>query len=218
MSLHRAAAAIVLACAIVAYGAGPASAVPEPTRVTAQDPAQLALERQVHERELALTAILDAAERYAAVEGVRSERLAGLGYTGNLSRLDVILPIHDYHLSAGFGQSGPLWESIHTGLDFGASTGTDLVALADGSVTEVGDAGAYGNRTILTLEDGTEVWYCHQLTALVSVGQELEIGQPLGLVGSTGNTTGPHLHLEIRPDGGAPVDPSAWLTGHGLAP
>ena len=218
MLLRRSLAVTVLACAFVAYGAGPASAVPETTRVTAQDPAQLELERQVHERELTLTAILDAAERYAAVEGVRSDRLAALGYTGNLPELDYILPIHDYHLSAGFGQSGPLWESIHTGLDFGASTGTDLVALADGTVTEVGDAGAYGNRTILTLEDGTEVWYCHQLTALVSVGQELEIGQPLGLVGSTGNTTGPHLHLEIRPDGGAPVDPSAWLTGHGLAP
>lgn len=218
MLLRRSLAATVLACAVVAYGAGPAIAVPETTRVTAQDPAQLALERQVHQRELALTAILDAAERHAAVEGARSDRLAALGYTGNLPGLNVILPLHDYRLSAGFGQSGPLWKSIHTGLDFGASTGTDLVAVADGTVTEVADAGAYGNRTILTLEDGTEVWYCHQLTTLVSVGQTLEIGEPLGLVGSTGNSTGPHLHLEIRPDGGAPIDPAAWLAGHGVAP
>lgn len=218
MSLHRFVAVIVIACATLVCGAGTASAVPETTRATAQDPARLALERQVQQRELALTAILDAAERYAAVEGVRSDRLAALGYTGNLSELDYILPIHDYHLSAGFGVSGPLWESIHTGLDMGAATGTDLVALADGTVTEVAYAGSYGNRTILTLEDGTEVWYCHQLTALVSVGQTLEIGEPLGLVGSTGNSTGPHLHLEIRPDGGAPIDPYAWLAGHGVAP
>lgn len=218
MSLRRAIAASVLACAAVAFGAGPASAVREQTRDTTKDPVQVALERQVRERELALTAIFDAAERHAKVEGVRADRLAALGYTGNLPDLEYVLPIHDYHLSAGFGLSGPLWESVHTGLDFGASTGTDLVAVADGTVTEVAYAGAYGMRTILTLEDGTEVWYCHQLTPLVFEGEEIEIGEPLGLVGSTGNSTGPHLHLEVRPDGGAPIDPAAWLRAAGLDP
>src|SRR5688500_4943344 len=134
MSVRRAVAALVLACATVAYGAGSASAVPEQTRAAAQDPDQLALQRQVHERELALTAMFDAAERHAEVEGVRADRLAALGYTGNLPELEYILPIHDYHLSAGFGLTGPHWETIHTGLDFGASTGTDLVAVADGTV------------------------------------------------------------------------------------
>lgn len=218
MSLRRAIAASVLACAAVAFGAGPASAVREQTRDTTEDPVQVALERQVRERELALTAIFDAAERHAKVEGVRADRLAALGYTGNLPDLEYVLPIHDYHLSAGFGLSGPLWESVHTGLDFGASTGTELVAVADGTVTEVAYAGAYGMRTILTLEDGTEVWYCHQLTPLVFEGEEIEIGEPLGLVGSTGNSTGPHLHLEVRPDGGAPIDPAAWLRAAGLDP
>ena len=69
MSVRRAIAASVLACAALAFGAGPASAVREQTRDTTQDPVQVALERQVHERELALTAILDAAERHAKVEG-----------------------------------------------------------------------------------------------------------------------------------------------------
>jgi len=218
MFVRRALAASVLTCAAMAFGAGPASAVPEQTRETAEDPVQVALERQVHERELALTAIFDAAERHAEVEGVRADRLAALGYTGNLPDLEYVLPIHDYHLSAGFGLTGPLWESVHTGLDFGASTGTDLVAVADGTVTEVAYAGAYGIRTILTLQDGTEVWYCHQLTPLVFQGQTIEIGEPLGLVGSTGNSTGPHLHLEVRPDGGAPIDPAAWLRAVGLNP
>ena len=172
----------------------------------------------MHQRELALTAVLDAAERHAKVEGVRADRLAALGYTGNLPDLEYVLPIHDYHLSAGFGLTGPLWESIHTGQDFGASTGTELVAVADGTITEVADAGPYGTRTILTLPDGTELWYCHQLTPLVSEGQTIEIGEPLGLVGSTGNTTGPHLHFEVRPDGGAPIDPAAWLRAAGLNP
>jgi murein DD-endopeptidase MepM/ murein hydrolase activator NlpD len=218
MSVRRALAAAALTCAALAFGAGPASAVPEQTRKTVQDPVQVALERQVRERELALTAIFDAAERHAEVEGVRADRLAALGYTGNLPDLEYVLPIHDYHLSAGFGLTGPHWESSHTGLDFGASTGTDLVAVADGTVTEVAYAGAYGIRTILTLQDGTELWYCHQLTPLVFEGQTIEIGKPLGLVGSTGNSTGPHLHLEVRPDGGAPIDPAAWLRSVGLNP
>jgi hypothetical protein len=186
MSVRRALTAIVLAIATLAYGGAPASAVPETIRetVTRPTPLELALERRVRERELALTAVLDAAERHARVERVRSDRLAALGYTGNLPKLDVILPIHDFHLSAGFGLTGPHWETVHTGLDFGAATGTELVAVADGTVTEVANAGAYGIRTILTLEDGTEVWYCHQLTPLVFQDQSVEIGEPIGLVGS----------------------------------
>jgi murein DD-endopeptidase MepM/ murein hydrolase activator NlpD len=216
MTLRRAVAALVLACAAVAYGAGPAFAVPE--KDSGRDEAQAALARQVHERELALTALFNAAERHSEVEGVRADRLAALGYTGNLPDLEYIRPIQSYDLSAGFGLTGPLWESMHTGLDFAAATGTDLVALADGTVTDVADAGAYGLRTIFTLEDGTDIWYCHQLASLVTEGQVLEIGEPIGLVGSTGNATGPHLHLEVRPSGGAPIDPAAWLAGHGMAP
>lgn len=178
----------------------------------------VALEKQVDRREQALAAMFAVAERHARVEQVRSDRLRALGYTGDLTELETILPIHDYHLSAGFGASGPLWEADHTGLDFGASSGTDLVAVADATVTEVADAGPYGLRTIITLEDGTDVWYCHQLASLVSPGQVVEIGELIGLVGSTGNSTGPHLHLEVHPDGSGATDPAAWLSSAGLTP
>lgn len=216
MSVRRAVAALALICVALVLAAGPAGAVPDRTRVTTVDLADVALERQVHERELALTAMFDAAERYAKVEGVRSDRLAALGYTGNLPDLEMVLPINDYRLSAGFGLTGPLWESTHTGVDFGAATGTDLVAVADGTITEVAYAGPYGIRTILTLKDGTDIWYNHQLAPLVYQGQTIEIGEPIGLVGSTGNVTGPHLHLEVRPGGGSPVDPASWLRAAGL--
>lgn len=214
--------ALVLACATLLFGAGQASAVPE-TPVDSQldpqaerSPLQKVVERQVRERELALTALLDAADRHAEVEEIRADRLAQLGYAGDLADLEHVLPVHGYRLSAGFGQSGALWASTHTGLDFAAPTGTDLVAVADGTVTEVGDAGAYGLRTVLTLRDGTELWYCHQLASLVVPGQEVEIGEQLGLLGSTGNSTGPHLHFEVRPDGSDPVDPANWLRAAGL--
>lgn len=180
--------------------------------------AERRVERSVARRERALSAMFAVAERHARIEQVRSDRLRALGYTGDLRALETILPLRGYHLSAGYGASGPHWESTHTGLDFGAPSGTDLVAVADATVKEVADAGAYGLRTILTLEDGTDVWYCHQLVSLVSPGESVEIGEIIGLVGSTGNSTGPHLHLEVHPAGGGATDPAAWLSSAGMTP
>ena len=70
----------------------------------------------------------------------------------------------------------------------------------------------------MTLEDGSELWYCHQSAIGVEVGDQVVGGQPIGAVGATGNTTGPHLHLEVRPGGGDAVDPLQALTIHGLNP
>lgn len=199
--------------------AAPSHAGRESSRATKMD-RELHVELALHvqHREQVLTALFGLAARHAADQGLRADRLRALGYTGDVAGLEYVLPLRDYDLSAGFGQTGPLWESIHTGLDFAAPTGTELVAVADGTITEVAYAGPYGIRTVLTLEDGTEIWYSHLLTPLVYEGQAILIGEPLGLVGSTGNSTGPHLHLEVRPDAGAPIDPATWLAGHGMAP
>ena len=123
-----------------------------------------------------------------------------------------------YRLTARFGQCSGLWSHCHTGLDFAAPEGTPILALANGTVTTTDWAGAYGNRTIVTLEDGTEIWYCHQSAFGAKVGQQVVGGQPIGFVGTTGNSTGPHLHLEVRPGGGDAVDPFQALTVHGLQP
>lgn len=123
-----------------------------------------------------------------------------------------------YRLTAGFGECSSLWAHCHTGLDFAAPTGTPIVAVANGVITEAGWAGAYGNRTIETLEDGTQIWYCHQSAIGVKTGEQVVGGQPIGLVGATGNVTGPHLHLEVRPGAGDPVDPEQALIVHGVVP
>ena len=114
------------------------------------------------------------------------------------------LPVTGYRLTGRFGDvSGP-WAHAHTGLDFAAPEGTPLHAIAPGTVVALGYDGSYGNRTVVRLDDGTELWFCHQSAFLVSVGERVRPGQLLGRVGSTGNTTGPHLHLEVHPGGGRP--------------
>jgi hypothetical protein len=128
-----------------------------------------------------------------------------------------VLPLTGYRLTATFGEYG-LWASYHTGLDMAAPAGTPLVAMARAVVTSAGYDGAYGNKTVFTLEDGTELWYAHQTSIAVSVGDVVAPGDVVGTVGSTGNVTGPHLHLEVRPGGGDPVDPRAALIANGVTP
>lgn len=123
-----------------------------------------------------------------------------------------------YELTATFGECSSLWSRCHTGLDFAAPEGTPVKALANGVVSEAGWAGAYGNRTVITLDDGTELWYCHQSQIAVKEGQPVVGGQTIGYVGATGNVTGPHLHLEVRPGGGDAVDPARALAVRGTAP
>jgi murein DD-endopeptidase MepM/ murein hydrolase activator NlpD len=123
-----------------------------------------------------------------------------------------------YHLTSRFGDCSSLWSRCHTGLDFAAPDGTAIHAVAAGTVKEVGYAGAYGNRTIITTRDGTDLWYCHQSATSVERGEQVVAGQVIGAVGSTGNTTGPHVHLEVRPRPDDPEDPFAALIAHGLRP
>ncbi|GAA3545361.1 M23 family metallopeptidase [Nocardioides daeguensis] len=128
-----------------------------------------------------------------------------------------VLPLDSYRLTATFGEYG-LWSSYHTGLDFAAPPGTPIRAVANGTVSSASFDGAYGNKTVVTLEDGTELWFCHQTSFNVSAGDTVRAGEIIGYVGSTGHVTGPHLHLEVRPGGGDPVDPDAALRQHGVTP
>jgi murein DD-endopeptidase MepM/ murein hydrolase activator NlpD len=129
-----------------------------------------------------------------------------------------VLPTIGYHLTARFGQSSGLWSHNHTGLDFAAPTGTPILAIASGVITEAGYDGSYGYKTVETLPDGTEIWYAHQSQIEVSVGQKIIQSSEIGRIGSTGNVTGPHVHIEVRPGGGDPVDPYPAFLYHGVTP
>ncbi|MES4906200.1 MULTISPECIES: M23 family metallopeptidase [unclassified Streptomyces] len=146
----------------------------------------------------------------AARKKAEAERLAKLAaqYT---------LPVVSYTLTASFGQAGDMWSADHTGQDFAAPTGTPVKAVHGGTITSAGWAGSYGYRIVLKLNDGTEIWYCH-LSSMVRTSGSVTTGEVIGRVGATGNVTGPHLHLEVRPGGGSPIDPMPWLRDHGLNP
>ncbi|CAN5372716.1 hypothetical protein BH09ACT10_BH09ACT10_03800 [soil metagenome] len=129
-----------------------------------------------------------------------------------------VLPVTGYRLTGRFGQRSSLWSTFHTGLDMAGPSGTTIVAMAAGTVKSVGYAGPYGQRTVFTLLDGTEIWYNHQSRIVVKEGDKVKPGQITGYTGSTGNVTGPHLHLEVRPGGGSPIDPEVALPKHGIHP
>ncbi|MCY7372688.1 MAG: M23 family metallopeptidase [Spirochaetaceae bacterium] len=125
-----------------------------------------------------------------------------------------VAPLEGYRLTAGFGDYG-LWSSAHTGQDFAAPSGTAVRAVGDGIIVSTGYDGAYGNKIVVQHEDGTLTWYCH-LSAILRTSGPVKAGDPIGRVGSTGNSTGNHLHLEVRPSPDSPVPPLTWLRQHGV--
>lgn len=119
-------------------------------------------------------------------------------------------------LTSSFGQR---WGRLHAGLDFGAPTGTPIYAVADAVVLSIeyaGESGGYGNLTKLQHPDGTVTYYAHQSQIMVSVGEAVAAGETIGLVGNTGNSTGPHLHFEVHPAGQGPINPKPWLRERGI--
>ncbi|MGC4984392.1 peptidoglycan DD-metalloendopeptidase family protein [Streptomyces sp. DT193] len=146
-------------------------------------------------------------KKKAAEEAARKERL----------RPKFALPVVQQGLSAYFGQAGINWMSVHTGIDFPVSYGTPVMAATDGTVRTQWNS-AYGNMMIVTAMDGTETWYCHLSTYKLPSGTAVKAGDQIAFSGNSGNSTGPHLHFEVRPAGGAAIDPLPWLRSHGLDP
>ena len=116
-----------------------------------------------------------------------------------------------YNLTARYGSGGGYWSSgSHTGLDFAAPSGTPVMAAASGTVVSTGYEGAYGNRVVINHGNGYQTTYNHLSSVSVSPGAKVSTGDQIGRVGTTGNTTGSHLHFEVTKNGGF-VNPEAWL-------
>ena len=129
----------------------------------------------------------------------------------------------DAALGTAYRVSGSSWSSgYHTGVDFPVATGTSVKSVGPGQVVSAGWGGAYGYQVVIRHADGKYTQYAHLSALTVKAGQQVSGGQRIGRSGSTGNSTGPHLHFEMRtgPGYGSDIDPLAYLGGrrHGLSP
>ena len=113
-------------------------------------------------------------------------------------------------ISSRFGARSSIRSSAHTGLDIATSTGTPVLAAASGTVTFSGRKGSYGNLLVITHSNGVQTYYGHCSKLYVSAGTTVTQGQTVAAVGSTGNSTGPHLHFEVRVNGVA-YNPQNYL-------
>ena len=104
-------------------------------------------------------------------------------------------------ITSRFGVGSRIRRSSHTGLDIATSTGTPIAAAASGTVTFSGYKGSYGNMIVISHGNGVQTYYGHCSKLYVSAGAQVSQGEIIGAVGSTGNSTGPHLHLEVRVNG-----------------
>jgi murein DD-endopeptidase MepM/ murein hydrolase activator NlpD len=122
--------------------------------------------------------------------------------------------------STSYRKTGSSWSSgYHTGVDFPVPTGTSVKAVAAGKVVSAGWAGAYGYEIVVRHNDGRYSQYAHLSAMNVRAGQQVGAGQRIARSGSTGNSTGPHLHFEIRtgPGYGSDIDPLAYLRARGVS-
>ncbi|MFI9378987.1 M23 family metallopeptidase [Streptomyces parvulus] len=132
-------------------------------------------------------------------------------------------PVKKYKLSASFAQNGGMWAHKHSGQDFAVPIGTNVVAAHGGTVVKAGgngagDGPAYGNAIVVKHGNGTYSQYAHLSKVNVKIGQVVKTGQSIAKSGNTGNSSGPHLHFEIRTTAnyGSAVDPVSFLRDKGV--
>jgi murein DD-endopeptidase MepM/ murein hydrolase activator NlpD len=119
-----------------------------------------------------------------------------------------------------YRKAGSAWSSgYHTGVDFPVPTGTSVKAVASGRVVSAGWGGAYGYQVVIRHADGKYSQYAHLSALTVRSGQQVSSGQRIARSGSTGNSSGPHLHFEVRtgPGYGSDIDPLAYLRSGGVS-
>jgi murein DD-endopeptidase MepM/ murein hydrolase activator NlpD len=125
------------------------------------------------------------------------------------------LPIKDAKITTPYGKKGKMWSrGYHTGIDVACPVGTDIIAVADGKIENANWGKSYGVQLVQAVEGGWVI-YAHLSKALVKAGDKVTKGQHIGESGNTGNSSGPHLHFEMRDNirwsAGKDIDPAAIL-------
>ncbi len=128
----------------------------------------------------------------------------------NINGIKIAVTPIEGSITSRYGVSSRIRKSTHTGLDISATTGTNIKVVADGTVTNATYTGSYGNLVKIEHGNGVETWYGHTSKMYVKKGDTVKAGDVIAAVGSTGNSTGPHLHFEIRING-EHVNPQQYL-------
>lgn len=124
-----------------------------------------------------------------------------------------VKPLDNAVFTSPFGHR---WGKLHAGQDYAAPEGTPLKSMGTGTVIGASPMGGYGTFIDIEYTDGSVSRYGHLSSVSATVGQEVAPGDVVALSGNTGTSTGPHLHVEIHPDGGEPIDPAPWLAERGI--
>ena len=201
----------------VALGAGVASAAD----TTAASGAASAVQAQAAIQAKAAKAEAVKAEKVA--KAAAAKKAAEKKAAAKKAKPSWVDPVKKYSLSASFAQNGGMWAHKHSGQDFAVPSGTQVVAAHGGTVVKAGgngagDGPAYGNAVVIKHGNGTYSQYAHLSKVTVHVGQIVKTGQEIAKSGNTGNSSGPHLHFEIRttPNYGSAVDPVKFLRAKGV--
>ena len=193
----------------------------DPALIRAQQQAAIAHTLAVVRADVAARAVRTAAKAKVARSAQRKKVAARALDARNVEALRTEqahnwqLPISNPVKTSGFGYR---WGRLHAGEDFAAPTGTNLVSMSTGTVDFAGSESGFGNLVKIRYWNGTVSYFAHMSSISVNKGENVEPGEVVGQSGNTGHSTGPHLHLEIHPDGGAAVDPLPWLAAHNIAP
>ncbi|MEU1865832.1 M23 family metallopeptidase [Streptomyces gardneri] len=224
-------AAAGLGASLVA-GAGSAFAAEgkavAPVAVTASAAVAAQAETQAHvAAQVKAAAAKAAAQKAATVKAATAKAVAVKATPVKAAKKATpswVKPVVSYTLSASYNQGGAMWAHKHSGQDFAVPTGTPVKAAGAGTVVKAGpngggDGPAYGNAIVVKHANGKYSQYAHLSKIKVNVGQKVAAGQQIALSGNTGNSSGPHLHFEIRttPNYGSSVNPAAFLRSHGVS-
>lgn len=162
----------------------------------AEDLKEDAVEVATKDLETAVDSIKEEKEKENALAVINHVKLSVLPVSGKIT--------------SRYGVSSSIRRSTHTGLDIACSSGTAIKVVADGTVTFAAYSGSYGNLVKVDHGNGVETWYGHCSKIYSKVGDKVKAGDVISAVGSTGNSTGPHLHFEIRINGNT-VNPQNYV-------
>ncbi|URN17149.1 MULTISPECIES: M23 family metallopeptidase [Streptomyces] len=204
--------ATVFGAGASAAAAGAPSAMDTAAAVAAQAEAQAQAAQAAKAQAAKAKAVKAAVKKASAKKAAKTVKAVGW-----------VKPVARYTLTASYNQGGAMWTSKHSGQDFAVPVGTPVKAVHGGTVVKAGpngggDGPAYGNAVVIRHSNGTYSQYAHLSKIHVSIGSKVKTGQSIARSGNTGNSSGPHLHFEIRttPNYGSAINPAKFLRAEGV--